>query len=444
MMTLSAPYLLALLACPLAQDKGQLVTVAEAKKDQHGILVHEVRSPYQAGNTEIRVLLPDRLEKGQHYPVVYVLPVEAGTANRYGDRLLEVQKHDLANHHRAIFVAPTFSHMPWYADHPTNYAIRQETYLLKVVLPLVEKTYPVQANADGRLLLGFSKSGWGAYSLLLRRPDLFGRATAWDAPLMMDLPNRYGMGDIFGSQANFEQHQITRLLERQADELRGRKRLILLGYGNFRDHHQKAHALMEKLKINHEYQDGPARKHEWGSGWLPEAVRLLVAEGRSATRAPAASEPKGRLTEFQTDPPAATETKPTTFNVLTYGAKGDGKTKDTRAIQTALDACHRHGGGTVLFPPGTFLSGSLHLQSGVALHLDHGATLRMSKESADFDPYEKLPFKNDADRETSFFHHALLWAEDVDHIAITGTGTIHGNRPRRGGPKPIALKRSAS
>ena len=201
MKLLSALYTLALVACPLPQDKGQPVTVPDAKKDPHGILVHEVRSPYQGGKTTIRMLLPHRLAKGQHYPVIYILPVEAGTESRYGDGLLEVKKHDLANKHQAIFVAPTFSHLPWYADHPTNKDIRQEAYFLKVVLPFVEKTYPVQARADGRLLLGFSKSGWGAYSLLLRHPKIFGKAAAWDAPLMMEQPNRFGMGGIFGTKS---------------------------------------------------------------------------------------------------------------------------------------------------------------------------------------------------------------------------------------------------
>ncbi len=129
------------------------------------------------------------------------------------------------------------------------------------------------------------------------------------------------------------------------------------------------------------------------------------------------------------------------FNVRKFGAAGDGKAKDTKPIQAAINACHRAGGGTVYLPPGDFLSGSLHLKGGVRLHLDHGATLRASTDRADFDPYETLGFKNAADRETSFFHSALIWAEDVERVAITGTGTIHGNRKARGGPKPIALKR---
>jgi S-formylglutathione hydrolase FrmB len=273
---------LALPACPA--DGGEAVTISQAKKDADGFLAHEVRSPYQAGTTQIRVLLPDKVAKDVRYPVVFVLPVEAGAEKRYGDGLLEIKKLDLPNKLKAVFVAPTFSHLPWYADHPTKADVRQETYFLKVVMPFIEKTYPVRAEAGGRLLLGFSKSGWGAFSLLLRHPDLFGKAAAWDAPLMMDRPGGYGSGDIFGTPDNFEKYQISKLLKAQAEKLQKEKRLILLGYGNFRDQHQKAHALMTDLKIAHEYRDGPARKHDWQGGWVAEAAQLLLGapeEGKS-------------------------------------------------------------------------------------------------------------------------------------------------------------------
>jgi S-formylglutathione hydrolase FrmB len=259
------------------------MTVTPAKTDDNGFRIHEVRSPYQAGTTQIRVLLPDKVEEGKRYPVVFVLPVEAAAETRYGDGLREVRKTGLHNKLRAVFVAPTFSHLPWYADHPTRADIRQETYFLKVVVPFVEKTYPVQA-ASGRFLLGFSKSGWGAFSLLLRHPDLFARAAAWDAPLLMDRPGPYGSGAIFGNPENFELYRVTTLLKERANLLQKEKRLILLGYGGFRAQHEKAHALMTELKIAHEYRDGPARKHDWHSGWVAEAAELLLAapqEGKS-------------------------------------------------------------------------------------------------------------------------------------------------------------------
>ena len=276
MISISALLVTALLAMPGSRDRGDRVTVTEAKKDGHGFLVHEVRSPYQAGTTQLRVLLPDQLAEGKRYPVVFVLPVEARAERRYGDGLWEVKKHDLHNKHQAVFVAPTFSHLPWYADHPTKADIRQEAYFLQVVVPFVQKTYPVQAEAAGRLLLGFSKSGWGAFSLLLRHPDLFGKAAAWDAPLMLDRPGRYGSGVIFGTAENFEHYRITRLLKTRADILQKEKRLYLLGYGNFRGEQEKVHALMTALKIAHEYRDGPARKHDWHSGWVAEATGLLL------------------------------------------------------------------------------------------------------------------------------------------------------------------------
>lgn len=271
--------LLAVLIAPTVRAD-EPVSISEAKKDANGFLVHEVRSPFQARTTQIRVLVPDTLEKSKKYPVVYVLPVEAGTESRYGDGLKEVQKLDLHNTLSAVFVAPTFSHLPWYADHPTKSEIRQESYFLNVVIPFIDKTYPVRAEAEGRLLLGFSKSGWGAWSLLLRHPNLFGKAAAWDAPLMLDKPGKYGSGDIFGTADNFEGYRVSKLLEAKADKLHSEKRLMLLGYGNFRAEHEQAHALMDRLRVAHEYRDGPARKHDWHSGWVKEAVELLLGNRR--------------------------------------------------------------------------------------------------------------------------------------------------------------------
>lgn len=244
-----------------------------------GVLIHEVQSPFQQGKTQIRVLLPTPIEMKQKYPVIYVLPVEAKNESRYGDGLAEVQKLKLQEKQPAIFVAPTFSHLPWYCDHPSDAAIRQETYFLNVVVPFVEKTYPVTAAADGRLLLGFSKSGWGAWSLLLRNPEMFGRAAAWDAPMMTQQLGKYGTGPIFGTQENFEKYRISDLLQTKGGSLGPQKQLILTGQGNFQPEHERVHALMEKLKIPHEYRAGEVRKHDWHSGWVGEAVELLLKDG---------------------------------------------------------------------------------------------------------------------------------------------------------------------
>jgi hypothetical protein len=113
---------------------------------------------------------------------------------------------------------------------------------------------------------------------LLRHPDLFGRAAAWDAPLMMAKPDRYGMGEIFGSQENFEKYRIAKLVENAAADLGKDKRLILLGVGNFRAHHEKMHLLLDMKKVPHVYTDAPLRKHDWHSGWVAEAASALLEQ----------------------------------------------------------------------------------------------------------------------------------------------------------------------
>lgn len=255
-------------------------SVSDAERDRDGFLVHRVESPYQSAPTEIRVLLPEPCHDSIRYSVVYVLPVEAQGEARYGDGLQEVRQRGLHRRYPALFVAPGFSQLPWYADHPSDEQIRQESHLLNIVIPAIETRYPAERSRQGRLLLGFSKSGWGAWSLLLRHPDVFQRAAAWDAPLMMERPGRYGSGPIFATQKNFDCYRLTVLLEQSAASLGKEKRLALLGYGNFRADHQQMHELLARLGIAHEYRDGPERPHDWHSGWVDDAVAFLLS-GRS-------------------------------------------------------------------------------------------------------------------------------------------------------------------
>lgn len=254
------------------------VIVSESRVDAAGVQTHEVRSRYQSGTTTIRVLTPTPLQAGKKYPVVYLLPVEAQADSRYGDGMAEAVKLDLANRHGAIFVAPSFSHLPWYADHPTDPAIRQETYFLRVVVPAVDRHYPTTGKAADRHLVGFSKSGWGALTLLLRHSDQFGRAAAWDAPLMMDEP-LYGMDQVVGNRETFVRYHVKALIEECGDKLGAKLRLGIFGYGNFREQHQRFHALLEEREVAHAYHDGPSRKHDWHSGWLREAATWVLADG---------------------------------------------------------------------------------------------------------------------------------------------------------------------
>jgi len=131
------------------------------------------------------------------------------------------------------------------------------------------------------------------------------------------------------------------------------------------------------------------------------------------------------------------------IDVRERGARGDGRSLDTRAIQAAIDEGARSG-REVRCPAGDYLSGTLRLRDGTTLRLDAGATLIASPRDEDFDRPEALGYETFADEETSIFDFALLQGRGVKDIRIVGGGRIDGNRKAREGPKPIALKRCAA
>lgn len=96
------------------------------------------------------------------------------------------------------------------------------------------------------------------------------------------------------------------------------------------------------------------------------------------------------------------------FNVRDYGATGNKEQVATQALQKAIDACAKAGGGEVYLPAGDYTSGTLHLRSHVKFYLENGATLFGSKSEADFTT------------------DALLLGEDLENISIEGHGVING------------------
>lgn len=121
--------------------------------------------------------------------------------------------------------------------------------------------------------------------------------------------------------------------------------------------------------------------------------------------------------------PAGPKVAPGFYNVTDFGAVADGTTLNTPAIQKAIDACAAAGGGTVWLPAGTWLSGTLRLKSHVTLHLEPGCTLLGSPNLADYPP--KTPAIES--RVNLYCSRSLVYAENVDDVAIEGSGTLDGN-----------------
>jgi polygalacturonase len=171
--------------------------------------------------------------------------------------------------------------------------------------------------------------------------------------------------------------------------------------------------------------------------------------------------PSRATAQPQSTASVATTVKPVFYDVRAYGAKGDGVSIATQAINAAIDAAANSGGGTVIFPAGVYASYSIHLKSNVALFLQQGATILAAStpyeglSSSGYDGAEQQgewePFQ---DYGHNHWHNSLIWGENIHDFGIFGPGLIWGKGLSRGhdekalpnttapgvGNKAIALK----
>ena len=117
---------------------------------------------------------------------------------------------------------------------------------------------------------------------------------------------------------------------------------------------------------------------------------------------------------------------PDVYDVRDFGAKGDGIAKDTKAIQSAIDAASRAGGGRVFLPAGIYLTGSIFLKSGIDFHVAAGATLKGSSDREDYNRWDVCPQNRRSKSECHEGGHLILCIEQHD-VTLSGSGTIDGN-----------------
>lgn len=110
------------------------------------------------------------------------------------------------------------------------------------------------------------------------------------------------------------------------------------------------------------------------------------------------------------------------FGITQFGAVADGRTKCTEAIRKAIQACSAAGGGRVVVPKGSFVTGAIHLESRVNLHLSDGATLLFSPDPKDYLPVVYTRFESTECMNYSPF----IYAFEKENIAVTGGGTLDG------------------
>lgn len=127
------------------------------------------------------------------------------------------------------------------------------------------------------------------------------------------------------------------------------------------------------------------------------------------------------------------------YNIVDFGAKGDGKTLATHAVQAAIDACNRDLGGTVLVPAGVFVIGTVEMKSNVTLRIEAQGKLLGSADGKQYHPADAIPLRGDATLGDG--NVGLIFAVNAENITIEGPGTIDGQgaqfrSPARGVPPP--------
>lgn len=148
---------------------------------------------------------------------------------------------------------------------------------------------------------------------------------------------------------------------------------------------------------------------------------------------------------------------PNFYNVKNFGAKGDGKTLDTNAINKTIETVAKNGGGTVYFPAGTYLSFSIHLKSNITIYLDSGATILAADPAihkGKYDMFEPNQWDMYQDFGHSHWKNSLMWGIGIENFAIVGNGMIDGKglskkspgpqKPRTEGETPTTMKDNPS
>jgi cytochrome c2 len=175
--------------------------------DSNGAQLYDVTWNNQGSHPfAVRVLIPQNPAAGAPHNFLYALPVENGlTGLSLGDGLNELESLDVEDRYNATIIEPIFPMYSWYADNPTDATIDYETFVSTILPQWVDSHFSTTGD-EKNLLIGFSKSGYGAVDLLLKHPSVFDAAAAFDFPADMTTYNGLGSSTAndYGTQANFQ------------------------------------------------------------------------------------------------------------------------------------------------------------------------------------------------------------------------------------------------
>jgi Tryptophan-rich Synechocystis species C-terminal domain/Putative esterase len=225
---------------------------------------------------EVRVLAPTNPSVDYEHSFLFTLPVEAGLAqSTFGDGLNELQKLDVQDQYNTTIIEPIFPIDPWYADNPNDATINYETFTAKILPAWVDSNFATTGTEEN-LLLGFSKSGYGALDLILKHPDVFDAVAAFDFPADAAAYNGSPYGS-YGTDANFQDNY--RLSDTFIDAWKApflaQDRILISEGSVFATQVADFDTLLTSQGVEHTLLTQTSDSHNWDGGWLSDAVAGL-------------------------------------------------------------------------------------------------------------------------------------------------------------------------
>jgi hypothetical protein len=246
-----------------------------------GVVSYDVTSSDDGGTHVMRVLAPTNPAPGVPHSFLYVLPVEAELGSVYGDGIESLRALGVQNQYNLTIIEPSFGIEPWYADNPVDSSAQYETFLTKDLVPWVTQNLGT-SGTEQNWLIGFSKSGIGATDLILKHPDVFTLAAAWDFPADMSTYDQFGASsaDNYGTNANFQaNYRLTpAFVSAHKAPFLSQNRIWIGGYQAFQTDMSDFDGLLISDGILHTTETPTPMAHRWDSGWTPIALAALRQE----------------------------------------------------------------------------------------------------------------------------------------------------------------------
>jgi cytochrome c2 len=249
--------------------------------DANGAQVYDVTWNVQGNHPfAVRVLAPTNPNTSYAHSFLYALPVENGlTGQSLGDGLNQLESLNVENQYNATIIEPIFPMYSWYADNPLDATINYETFVADILPQWVDSHFSTSGN-EKNLLIGFSKSGYGSVDLLLKHPDVFSAAAAFDFPADMGSYDsmQSSTADNYGTQANFQNnYELSQsFVDTYKAPFTTQDRLWIAGGPLFGSQVADFNNLLTSQGVMHTYSTAlTSDAHNWTSGWVSSAVTGL-------------------------------------------------------------------------------------------------------------------------------------------------------------------------